>query len=626
LPRLWIAVIATVTVALGLAPAAAQATVTSSSITSWTSSQPGTPANAPYLISFDNASTTIRVTGTANAASGDLVDIDCFSGSPARISRLKRTAVLPGGTFDTGDVSLKTIAGHACRLRAVPANGGAEDDDSRYAAAQIAVSEADLPVSLASGPNLGAPFNYYVNAVTFNSFATWTAAGTPSRSLSSITQYPACGGPSAAPIDANFNVGTNFALDCVGSLLSDDLGAWGGRSEVQVDGHNAYDPAAAASPFANLGGFPKTLSVSVKFDPTSGLVSSTATEPFVFCSGTNLETPTAAACVSLVDTGVTLQRTVTTSDDGRVITMTDTWHSSDGAAHTVDLLYDDVVGVQGFGDGNRGWQFPGQAGFTQYGTGASAPAPTGASGSILVRTDVTAPDGDPSQASGAITFDSPPAGFRFASNSELEEHRVLPVPAGGTASLTYVYSLGSTSADAAQMALAAQDQLQPLAVTITSPGNGSSVSSSPVTVTGTAVAGSGIGSITIAGQTVPVEPNGSWSANVALNPGSNALPVLATDAAGISAQGQLTVVYQPPTAAGSPPVTVNPVKCRVPRTKGMKLPAAERALRRAHCRVGRIKHVSSKKLARGRVMGTTPHAGRRLAPGAKVALSVSKGA
>ena len=134
------------------------------------------------------------------------MDIDCFSGSPAGISQLKRVAVVQGGRFDTGDVPLQPIAGHACRLRAVPANGGAEDDNSSYAAAQIAVSEADLPVSLASGTNSGAPFNYYVNAVTFNTFATWSAAGTPSKSLKPITPY-ACGGPSAAPIDANFNRG-----------------------------------------------------------------------------------------------------------------------------------------------------------------------------------------------------------------------------------------------------------------------------------------------------------------------------------------------------------------------------------------------------------------------------------
>jgi hypothetical protein len=608
---------------LGLAPAAAHADVTSSSISGWTSSQPGT-TNAPYLISFDNASTTIEVKGATNGTPGDLVDVDCFYGSPATLIKLKsKLAVGALGAFDTGNVSLKTIAGHACRLRAVPWNdGSAGDNNSSFAPAQIAVSEADLPVTISGGPpNGGAPFNFYVNAVTFNSFVTWSAAGTPSKSLSSISQHP-CGGPNAAPVDANFNVRNNFALDCVGSLLGDDLGAWGGRSEVQVDGRNAYDPAAAASLFPNLVGLPKTLAVSVKFDPTSGLVSSTSDEPFVFCSGTNSETPTPGACVSLVDAGVRLQRAVTTGDDGRVITMTDTWTSSDGAAHAMDLIYDDVVGVQGFGDGNRGWQFPGQAGFTAFGSGASIPAPAAAPGSILVRTDVTAPDGDPNEAFGAITFDSPPAGFRFASNSEMEEHRVMPIPAGGSASLTYIYSLGSTSADVTRLALAAQDRLQPLAVSVTSPASGDTVSSSPAAVMGTATAGSGISSLVVGGQTVPVEPTGTWRADVPLTPGSNTIDILATDAAGNTAHGQLTIVYAPPAPPPPPP----PVKCKVPRTKGMKLPAAERALRRAHCRVGKIKHVHSKKIADGRVMGTTPRAGRRLAAGAKIQLSVSKGA
>jgi beta-lactam-binding protein with PASTA domain len=58
----------------------------------------------------------------------------------------------------------------------------------------------------------------------------------------------------------------------------------------------------------------------------------------------------------------------------------------------------------------------------------------------------------------------------------------------------------------------------------------------------------------------------------------------------------------------------------------MTLHAAERALRRANCKVGKIKHVSSKKVRKGHVMSTSPPAGRRLAVGAKVALSVSKGA
>jgi hypothetical protein len=624
LPRLWIAAIVIAVALLGLAPAAVEAKVTSSTITSWNSSLADTPANSPYLISFDNANTTIRVMGTATtAATGpNLVDVVCFYGSPAQFVALKSGVPVVGGAFDTGNVQLKSIAGHACRLRAVPHNDGTADDtsSSNFPAAQIAVSEAVVPVTLTGGPpNAGAPFNFFITAITFNSFATWSAAGTPSAN----GQYQ-CGGPNVAPIDAAFDkVGNNFAIDCAGSLLSDDSGAWGGRSEVQVDGRNAYDPAAAASVFSGLVGFPRTLAVSVKFDPTSGLMSSTSTEPFVFCSGTNSETPTPAACGSLVNAGVTLERTVTTSDDGRVITMTDTWSSSDGAAHNLDLLYDDVVGVKGVGDGNRGWQFPGQTGFTQYGGGASVPTPADAPGSILVRTDVTAPDGDPNQAFGAITFDSAPAGFRFASNSELEEHRILSVSAGAPASLTYTYSLGSTSAGVTGLALSAQDRVQPLAVSVTSPANGATASTSPVAVTGTATAGSGISSIVVGGQTVPVEPNGAWSANVPLNPGSNTIGILATDAAGNSAQGQLTVVYQPPPPPPPPPPPI--VKCTVPRTKGMKLPAAERALRRAHCRVGKIKHVTSRKIRSGRVMGTTPRAGRRLAAGAKVQLSVSKG-
>ena len=545
----------------------------------------------------------------------------CFYGSPAQPVPLKSNVAVTGGAFDTGNVLLKPIAGHACRLRAIPHGTG--DDNGSFTAAQIAVSEAVLPVVIAGGANT--PVNFYINAVTFTSFDTWSAAGTPPKSLKAISQYP-CGGPNAAPIDAAFNVGTNFAIDCAGSLLSDDEGVWGGRSEVQVDGRNAYDPAAAASLFPNLVGFPKTLTASVTFDPTSGLVSSTADEPFVFCNGPNAETPTAGTCPSFVDAGVKLQRTITTSDDGRVITMTDTWSSSDGAAHIMDLLYDDVVGVKDFGDGSRGWQFPGQAGFSQYGSGASVSPPAAAPGSILVRTNVTAPDGDPNEALGAITFASAPAGFRFASNSELEEHRVLLVPAVGGASLTYIYSVGSTSADVIGLALAAQDRLQPLAVAITSPANGATASASPALITGTATAGSGISSLVVGGQTVPVEPSGAWSANVPLNPGSNTINILATDAAGITAQGQLNIVYQPPSSPPPPPPPLPTVMCTVPRTKGMKLPAAERALRRAHCRVGRIKHVTSKKIGRGRVMSTAPRAGRRLVAGAKVALSVSKGA
>jgi beta-lactam-binding protein with PASTA domain len=65
--------------------------------------------------------------------------------------------------------------------------------------------------------------------------------------------------------------------------------------------------------------------------------------------------------------------------------------------------------------------------------------------------------------------------------------------------------------------------------------------------------------------------------------------------------------------------------CHVPRVAGRTLPAARRALVRARCRVGYIRYVSSRTVARGRVVSQRPRAGARLRVGARVALVVSRG-
>ena len=57
----------------------------------------------------------------------------------------------------------------------------------------------------------------------------------------------------------------------------------------------------------------------------------------------------------------------------------------------------------------------------------------------------------------------------------------------------------------------------------------------------------------------------------------------------------------------------------------MKLATAEKAVRQAHCKVGKIKRLTSRTLRRGRVMSTSPRAGRMLRAGSKVELFVSKG-
>ncbi len=641
MPRLWIAAIIAALAALAVAPAAAQATVTATDITSWTSDNSGTPPNGRYLISYDNQPTRMVVSGTApGAASGDRVDIVCYSGASSQFKILTSSLLVkPDHTFSTptgtSAPALSAIAGRACRLRAVPHNGAGTGDASAFAGPALAISETALLPTISGGPNNGAPYNFYVNGVTFTGYSAWKAPGTPAAA-----NVGGCGGPYAAPIDPAFDVG-NYPIDCAGSLFGDDLGTWGGRSEVMIDGRNAYDPAAAQGLFArtsgldngsqDLPGFPespdKSLKVSVDFDPSSGQISSRLFESWISCHGADPYMPlTNVVCPSFDDTGVTLTRVITTSDGGRVITLTDTWSSTDGKSHSLDLLYDDYAGVFGNADGERGWQFPGQTGFTHYAADASVPASGSAPGSILLRTNVSAADGDPNEGFGAITYGQAPSGFRFAGPSELEEHQLLTVPAGGTASLSYVYSIALTQSDVTGLGMAAQDRFQPAAVQIASPADGTIVPTANVTLTGTAVAGSGITSLVVGGQTVPVASDGTWSTQVPLNQGANTITAVATDRAGATTQAQETVVYQPPAPPPTPTPPPPPVpKCRVPRVKGMKLHAAETALRKAHCKVGKVKHVSSHKLARGRVMSTTPHAGRHLAAGAKIELVVSKG-
>jgi len=589
---------------MGLAPAIANADPPSSTITSWTSSQNGSPANGSYLISYDNppspqTPTTLTVEGQASGIA--TVDIACFygaAGSADGESLLAAGVPVTGGTF-SDTAALRPIAGHACRLRAIPTGGGTADDLSQYAGPQVAVSEVALP----SGAVAGTPYDFSVIAATLAGTAAWDSAGS-------------CG-PYAAPFDSSFGQG-NFAIDCAGSLLGENLASGATRSEVQVDGHNAFDAASAEALFG--GTSLPSLNASVNQDPTDGSVTSQSIEGWDVC----LDPIYTITCNTLANAGVQLQRDITTSDGGLVVKMTDTWSSTDGQPHSLDLLYDDVVGLKS-SNTTRGYEFPGQTTFSGYQAGTTEPSPGPGPGSILVRTNLAAADGATSEAAGAITYSTAPTGFTFAGNNELEEHQTLEVPATGGVSLTYVYSTGYTVAQVQALARAAEDGLEAPAVTISSPASGTTVSTQTADVTGTAVAGSGITSLLVAGQTVDVAPGGSWHAEVPLSPGSNTITAVATDAAGASTQSQVTVVYQPLVqGTGLPPVVASSV-CKAPRIKGMKLPAAERAIRRAHCQVGRIRHERSKKVRQGRVISTSPAAGRQFRAGWKVELFVSKG-
>ena len=66
-------------------------------------------------------------------------------------------------------------------------------------------------------------------------------------------------------------------------------------------------------------------------------------------------------------------------------------------------------------------------------------------------------------------------------------------------------------------------------------------------------------------------------------------------------------------------------RCIVPKAKGKGLRAAKRAVTKAHCAVGKVRKAFSAKVKKGRVIAQSARAGKNLAPGAKIRLTVSKG-
>lgn len=65
--------------------------------------------------------------------------------------------------------------------------------------------------------------------------------------------------------------------------------------------------------------------------------------------------------------------------------------------------------------------------------------------------------------------------------------------------------------------------------------------------------------------------------------------------------------------------------CVVPKVTRKRLAAAKRAIKNAHCKVGRIRKAYSKKVKKGRVIAQKPRPRTKLAIGSKVRLTVSKG-
>ena len=84
------------------------------------------------------------------------------------------------------------------------------------------------------------------------------------------------------------------------------------------------------------------------------------------------------------------------------------------------------------------------------------------------------------------------------------------------------------------------------------------------------------------------------------------------------ASASTTVTCPPP-----PPPPAK--KCKVPKVVGLKLAKAKAKIVRAHCKVGKVRKKSSSRRKKGKVIAQKPKAGKTLAAGSRVALTVGKG-
>ena len=594
--RLGLATVGVLAVGLMLA-GTARAAITGSTIT--------TPADLTFSIADLDADSTFAISGTTTGANAtDKVDIRCYSGTSSSFVR-GNVPLNPDGSFSVS-AGLAGIDDGICRLRAIPA-GTFPSDLTPFAGPRVATGERTTD-TVAGGPNAGVIYDFYI----------WGQQRTAAFEYDSLGDCGLFGGDL---FDAALEK-TTETFNCNAWFDRFDAPS-ATRSGLRIDGADAYPPAAAARINGAGAGLPG-ITYSYTLEPGTGNLAIHVSEPLVRCADATYP-PTIQSCATFVGTGVTDTRTISQGHDGHVSTITDVFSSTDGAAHALDLLWENDQRFHGAtGDSTQlAFQFPGQSGFSKHDAGEVVALPA-APGTILIHMD-GAPDGDPGTGQGAIVYDRPADSATFiysaANVDEFNLHQTGTVPAGGSTTFRFAYAQDYTATDLAALTDAAADPFGSPTVRISSPANGALIHASTVTVGGTAIDNVGVSSLTVAGHAVALGPGGAWSTAVALSPGANTIAAVAHDAAGDTGEAQIGVTYQPAT---TPPVKAK-TKCKVPRLTGKTLKAAKKALDKAHCRAGKVTRKRSRKIRKGRVISTEPHARTQHPSGTKVKITLSKG-
>lgn len=531
-----------------IAAGPAFATVSSSNVTV-------TSPSGTYLIDDQRVppNETITGTGTSDGTAGDSVDINCYSGLTG-VKLLKSDATVGANGRFTFTGSLSSIADQTCVLRAVPHGDTTlipPGSSSTFAGPTLAIGQVgELRANELESYDLDVP--QFDGAFEYGSLGGCSI-------LNSFVYDPV-------------TFASTQLDDCDGGFDSANGGMPGTltptRSELQVDGTDAYLSGNAASLFVgaqNTPGYP-SLTYGYSIDPVTGNLMLNETDQVVECSpAAAVYPPTPASCSSFVPAGVQVSLHIAQSDAGRTATVVQRFSSTDGAQHNVDLLEDnEFFHPNADGALNFPWTGAGMQPYTTLGQVIAGPTAAGP-GSFFIMGDRLAPDGSESAPQGSVSFSNPPDGVRVISGTDnaitdsswFDLHYSRTVPATGSIVLGFTYSTAFLAAEVASDAGAAAAAFEP-SVAIASPSAGTSASQPQAVVTGTAADADGLSSLTVDGEAVAVGAGAAWTATVPLSQGTNTITAIATNVFGNTAQAQTTVTYTPP-VPGSPPGSSAPV-------------------------------------------------------------------
>lgn len=528
-------------------------------------SQITSPAGPTYALNNESESPppaeVIKIEGTTNI--GGTVAIRCYFGATAKDSLLLGDAVPNGSGAFSLNVEAKSLHIGPCVLRAVPAadNEAHPPGDASEEAADPFHGPRIVGSVFRVFAESKSPYDYEVESDTLSGYYDFESVGD-------------CGLDYSQLFAPNSLTPSDYLFDCNAALYQRDDPPSGSstRSELQIDGANAYGPATAdyvnekiqeelktdKEPLRPVPGAPQ-VAVTTTLEHSTGLVTIHEVDPIVKCSPSTAFPPTAASCASFVSAGVQLERTWQTSDANQVAWMTDTWRSTDGAPHSLNALYDqELVNADETGGA---YEFPGNSTFSPAAKGQMVTLPSG-SGAIYYKEDAATPGGgDGIHPQGAIVYDTRPTEqlsvYQSTEAKEVFNGFEMPyqhtIPAGGTYTLRMAFVQAYTLSEVETLANEALASYHPT-LTIGKPANGETVSTSSVTVSGTTSDSEGTPTLTVDGKAVSVGAGGAWSIGLTLNKGANTITAVATNQIGLTAEKSVSVTYTlppPPVAHAS---------------------------------------------------------------------------